>query len=116
MSRQDFEADWTPFRDALRTRFPELSETDMSDADGDVRALALRLSAADGSTPAEAEQRLTAFLSGPMPADAYAAPQHDGAAFGASGDYVPDGEDVLADDARFGDDDQADRPIGRRDG
>ncbi|PWJ21246.1 hypothetical protein [Jannaschia seohaensis] len=48
-----------------------------------------------------------------MLADAYAAPQHDNAAAMASGAYLPEGEDSLADDRRFGDDDLPERPIGR---
>lgn len=113
MSRADFKADWTPFRDALLTRFPGLAESDLSDADGDIAALSARLAAQDGISPAEAQQALEAFLGGPMPADAYSAPQHDNAAVKGSEAYIPEGEDALADDRRFGDDDLADRPMGR---
>ena len=113
MSREDFQADWTPFRDAILTRFPGLSEDDLSDADGSIAALSARLAENEGVSPAEAEQSLAAFLGGPMPADAHAAPQHDDAAIRESKDYVPEGEDPLADDRRFGDDGLADRPMGR---
>jgi hypothetical protein len=113
MSRSDFEADWTPYRDALVTRFPKLTEAELADADGNVSDLAVIIAAHDGTTPSEAQQALEEFLGGPMPADAYAAPQHDDAAARAAADYVPDGEDPLSDDRRFGDDDVPDRPIGR---
>jgi hypothetical protein len=49
-----------------------------------------------------------------MPADAYADPTHDDAALSEAGRYVPEGEDVLSDDSRFGDDDLPDRPMGRQ--
>jgi hypothetical protein len=113
MSRADFEADWTPYRDALVTRFPELSEAELADADGRVPELAMIIAAHQGTTPAEAQAALEEFLAGPMPADAYAAPQHDNEAARESETYVPEGEDPLADDRRFGDDHVADRPMGR---
>ena len=113
MSRADFEADWTPFRDALITRFPKLTEAELSDADGRVPDLALVIAGHEGLSPTEAQQELEAFLGGPMPADAYAAPQHDNAAAKASADYIPEGEDPLADDSRFGDDHIPERPMRR---
>jgi hypothetical protein len=113
MSRADFEADWTPFRDALVTRFPNLTETDLSDADGSIPMLSRIIAVHEGVTPPEAQQELEAFLGGPMPADAYAAPQHDNAAATESADYIPAGEDPLADDSRFGDDNVPSRPMGR---
>ncbi|MGB3407339.1 MAG: hypothetical protein WBA67_07575 [Jannaschia sp.] len=114
MSFADFKSDWTPFRDALLSRYPSLSDADLMDADGDIDILAARLSKGQGRTRADASQDLYAFLAGPMPADAFAAPQHDGAALADSGRYVPEGEDVLADDRRFGDDTLEDSPTGRR--
>ncbi|TFL16905.1 hypothetical protein [Jannaschia formosa] len=113
MSRTDFQSDWTPFRDAILTRFPGLSETDLSDADGSIAALSQRLARVEDVSPSEAEQSINEFLGGPMPADAHAAPQHDNAAMQEAKDYIPEGEDPLADDRRFGDDHIADRPMGR---
>lgn len=113
MSRQDFAQDWVPFRNALLSRYPELSDGDLSDADGSVPALARRIADKQSADPAEIEQGLTEFLSGPMPADAYAAPGHDNAALRDSGDYVPEGEDPMADDNRFGDDQTTEAPVGR---
>ena len=114
MSRHDFSQDWVPFRDPLLDRFPGLTDADLEDADGSTAALARRLAEIDGTqTPAEAQQALHEFLSGPMPADAYADPAHDDAAVADSHDYVGDGEDELADDRRFGDDATAENPVGR---
>jgi hypothetical protein len=113
MSRADFETDWVPFRDALLTRYPELDDGDLSTADGSTAELARIIAERRATDPAEAQQDLHAFLSGPMPADAYAAPVHDNAATQDSGDYVPEGEDALADDRRFGDDEVAEPPMGR---
>lgn len=116
MSLTDYKTDWPRFRDGLVTRFPALSEADLSDADGDVAVLSQRLVDAEQLPLQEPRQKLEAFFSGPMPADAFAAPQNDNTAIGMSAPYIPEGEDPLADDARFGDDDQVERPIGRRPG
>ncbi len=61
------------------------------------------------------ERDLEEWREGPMPADAYADPTHDDEATRDARRYIPEGEDPLADDSRFGDDDVPDRPIGRRD-
>ena len=113
MSRQDFAQDWVPYRDPLLSRFPGLTDADLEDADGSTATLAKRIAQTEGVEPAEAQQTLHEFLSGPMPADAFADPTHDDAAVRESGDYVPEGEDPLADDRRFGDDDAAENPVGR---
>ncbi|MEM8850998.1 MAG: hypothetical protein AAGE03_13310 [Pseudomonadota bacterium] len=113
MSRDDFARDWVPFRDALMTRFPGLSDVDLSEADGSTATLAQAIARHTDQTPAEAQQELHAFLGGPMPADAYADPTRDNAAAQASEAYIPDGEDALADDRRFGDDNIPATPMGR---
>jgi hypothetical protein len=113
MTVEQFRSDWVPFRDALLTKYPGLSDGDLTDADGSTARLAEILSEREGVTPAEAQEDLHAFLSGPMPSDAYASPAHDERAARQSARYVGDGEDPLADDRRFGDDHVADRPMGR---
>ena len=113
MSRQDFKQDWVSFRDPLLTTYPELTEADLEDADGSTMLLAERIAERRGIAANDAQQELHEFLSGPMPADAYAAPTHDDAAVSESDAYVPAGEEVYDDDRRFGDDDASDRPIGR---
>ncbi|CUH39707.1 hypothetical protein JSE7799_02435 [Jannaschia seosinensis] len=113
MSRQNFQEDWVPFRDAILSRYPELTDGDLADADGSTAELARRIAERQEIDPAEAQERLHEFLEGPMPADAYADPTHDNAAAQDSGQYVPAGEDPLADDNRFGDDHNDENPVGR---
>ena len=113
MSREEFAKNWVPFRDAILTRYPDLKETDLEAADGSTAALARSIAEKDGTDAAEAQQQLHEFLSGPMPADAYADPMRDNAAVADSGDYIPDGEDAMADDRRFGDDNTSESPVGR---
>ncbi|MGB3555650.1 MAG: hypothetical protein WBA25_13525 [Jannaschia sp.] len=113
MTRKQFTEDWVPYRDPLLSRYPELDDAALEDADGSTATLARTIAERQGIEPAEAQQDLHEFLEGPMPADAYAAPVHDNAAIADSGDYVSSGEDPSDDDARFGDDDNAENPVGR---
>ncbi|KIT16925.1 hypothetical protein [Jannaschia aquimarina] len=113
MTKADFERDWVPYRDAILTRWPDLTDGDMQDADGSTAELAKRIAEVDDVSPAEAQRRLHEVLSGPMPADAFADPSHDNRATLKSVDYIPEGEDPLADDRRFGDDDKMANPVGR---
>lgn len=113
MSREDFARDWVPFRDPILSTFPELTDADLAGADGSTAALAKVIADKQGTSAADAQQRLHEFLGGPLPADAYAAPVHDNEAIRDSGDYIPTGEDAMADDARFGDDGKTENPVGR---
>lgn len=113
MSRTDFAENWVPFRDPILSTYPELSDADLAQADGSTAELAKRIAEKRGTDPGEALHALHAFLAGPLPADAYAAPVHDNTAVRDSAAYIPDGEDAMADDARFGDDTTAGTPMGR---
>ncbi|MCK0167438.1 hypothetical protein MWU52_07760 [Jannaschia sp. S6380] len=113
MSREDFTNDWVPYRDALLSRYPKLTDADLEDADGSTAELARLIAGRQGIEPGDAQQDLHEFLAGPMPADAYSDPTHDNAAVLESKAYVPAGEDPLADDRRFGDDDTEANPVGR---
>lgn len=113
MSRQDFAQDWVPFRDPILSTYPGLTDADLEAADGSTAELSKRIAKTQDIDPAEAQQALHEFLAGPMPADAYAAPVHDNAAVRDSGTYIPEGEDAMTDDERFGDDQTSDTPIGR---
>lgn len=113
MSRADFAENWVPFRDPILSTYPELTDADLEDADGSTAALAKVIASKQGIEAGEAQQALHEFLAGPLPADAYADPVHDNASIRDSGDYIPAGEDAMADDNRFGDDQKSDTPIGR---
>ena len=113
MSRQDFATNWITYRDALLSRYSNLTDGDLSDAEGSTFRLAKRIATVQSMDPAEAQQDLHEFLEGPMPADGFAEPANDNAAIRSSEDYIPEGEDPLADDARFGDDDKTENPVGR---
>lgn len=113
MSRKEFARDWVPFRDPILSRYPELDDAALEDADGSTARLARMIAERQDIEPEEAQQDLHEFLDGPMPADAYAAPVHDDAAVRDSARYVPAGEDEFDDDERFGDDGTEENPVGR---
>ena len=114
--------DWTEIREnweatipSLQSRWPEVPEEDWIAAAGERADIAAAIARWTGNDLTEAERDLEEWREGPMPADAYADPTHDDEATRDARRYIPEGEDPLADDSRFGDDDVPDRPIGRRD-
>ena len=66
-------------------------------------------------TPSEADEQITVWLQGAVPADVVLDETRDNEQIRASGAHIPVGEDVYSDDRDFGDDDVASRPIGRDD-
>ena len=114
MEWKDIQANWPAMIPVVRASFPELDEARLTGLSGTPDELAEALAEASARDRQEATRDLEIWREGPMPADAYADPTPDDAALSQAGRYVPEGEDVLSDDARFGDDDQPDRPMGRR--
>jgi len=113
--------DWTEIREnweatiaALQSRWPDVPEEEWIAAAGDREDIAATIARWTGDDLAEAERALEEWREGPMPADAD--PVHDNAATQDARRYIPEGEDPLDDDGRFGDDDVPDSPMGRRDG
>jgi hypothetical protein len=97
----------------MQARFPQLSEEDVVGTNGERSDLVSAL-VETGMDAAEAERELEDWRETPMPADAYAHPDHDGEAAQEARGYIPEGEDPLADDRRFGDDHVPETPMGRR--
>jgi len=115
--------DWTEIREnweatlpALQSRWPEVPEEEWIAAAGDRADIIATIARCTGDDLSEAERALEEWREGPMPADAYADPVHDNAAARDAGRYIPEGEEPLDDDGRFGDDNLQDRPMGRREG
>lgn len=115
MTWDEIRETWPTLVPALRTRFPELDEDRLTALSGAQDELVAALAEASARDRTEAARDLEAWREGPMPADAYASPLHDDAAARDAGRYVPEGEDPLSDDRRFGDDHVPATPMGRRD-
>jgi hypothetical protein len=103
MRWHDVAADWPGFRAAILTRWPRADETEIAAIDGDRSAFNAYLGRIEGLSPREAEEAIQEWLEGPMPADARMDETLDNANIRASRAHIPEGEDVYAEDARFGD-------------
>ncbi|AHM05232.1 hypothetical protein roselon_02947 [Roseibacterium elongatum DSM 19469] len=114
MQWSDIEKNWTAMIPAIRARWPDVSEEDLIALSGHRDEVIATLAGATGETPTDIARQMDEWRQGPMPADAYADPTRDNAAARDAGRYLPEGEDVYADDDRFGDEGVADRPMGRR--
>lgn len=114
MQQKDLRDDWPALFPSLQAQFPKLSDDALDRIDGDRERLEHEIAKRHDMTAAEAREAVADWMVGPMPSDAFAHPTHDNAAVRDSGKYIPDGEDALADDARFGDDDTVESPIRRR--
>lgn len=113
MQWQEIADNWPGMLDAARTRWPSVSEEDLIALTPTQGELSTLVAEREGLARDEAERQVAEWTNGPMPADSYADPSHDLAAGRDAGRYVPDGEDALSDDRRFGDDDAAEPPVGR---
>lgn len=113
MKWTDVADDWGAFQEPILTRWPGLDADDVAAVDGDRARFNALLGQVEGLSPREAEEEIDAWLAGPMPADAKFHEAHDNANIRESARSVPDGEDVYADDRRFGDDGAAVPPVGR---
>jgi hypothetical protein len=113
MQWNEIRENWTALIPSVQARFPQLSEERLTALSGERDELVAAL-VQTGSDAQEAEREVEDWRETPMPADAYADPAHDPDAAQDAGGYIPEGEDPLADDRRFGDDHVPDRPMGRR--
>lgn len=114
MQWSEIRENWTALIPSVEARFPQIGEENLVAMSGERSELVAAL-VETGMDTAEAERQLETWRETPMPLDAYADPDHDAGAARDSRGYIPEGEDALADDHRFGDDHVPDRPIGRRD-
>ena len=113
MKWTEIEQNWAAMIPSIQARWPEVSEADLTSLSGKRDELVAVIADATGDTPNEAGRQVAEWMEGPMPSDAFAHPTHDNAAARDARRYVPPGEDPLSDDARFGDEDQPEPPMGR---
>ncbi|MDO5614511.1 MAG: hypothetical protein Q4G14_14885 [Paracoccus sp. (in: a-proteobacteria)] len=106
---------WNAFYEAILDRWPETSETDLDEIDGDQRAFIAYIARVTEQDPAEARDEIREWLAGEIPSDVVMDPAHDNHSIALSSKYVGDGEDEYADDARFGDDDDEGDDFDNRD-
>lgn len=95
---------WPAFYEAIRDKWPEADEAELDEIDGDKRAFITYLAGVTEQDAADIRDELREWLAGEIPSDVVMDPIHDNHSIALSSKFVPEGEDELADDARFGDD------------
>lgn len=104
---------WTAYVPRLMSRFPTLDETTLLATDGDITPVARQVAATQDIDTAAARDMLHEWASGAEPTDAMMDETRDNARITASARDIPAGEDVYADDDKFGADVGPATPVGR---
>jgi hypothetical protein len=104
---------WPAFVAPIMQRWDNADESDLVGLDGDRVALTRYIAARHELTPSEAEEQIAVWLDGAVPSDVVMDPEMDNERITASGDSIPEGEDVYDDDREFGDDNVTASPVGR---
>lgn len=113
MDWQQVAADWPAFLGAIKTRWPQVDDTEVLAMDGDRERFEAHLSDTHELTRAEARELVDVWLAGELPADVAMAERRDNRNISASARHIPAGEDVYAEDNDFGDDRVEQPPLGR---
>ncbi|WP_136682753.1 hypothetical protein [Falsirhodobacter xinxiangensis] len=103
---------WEAFRDSMLETWPELTEDDLSDVEGDRAAFEARLTEIGAGDRDEVGQQVAEWLEGAVPADVHMDEAHDNASIAESVLYMSPGEDASDDDRKYGDDNLAEDPKG----
>ncbi|PZX18503.1 hypothetical protein LX81_01137 [Palleronia aestuarii] len=104
---------WPAFVEPIMQRWPQTEEEDLLALEGDRERLSSYLAERHELTPQEADEQITAWLQGAVPADVVMDETRDNEQIHASAAHIGEGEDVYSDDRDFGDADTPERPIGR---
>ncbi len=104
---------WSAYVPRLLTRWPDLKEDTLLSTDGNRALVTAHLAETQQTDAASADTALAEWMRGAEPADAMMDASRDNARILASGADIPAGEDAFDDDAKFGDDNTVDTPIGR---
>ncbi len=107
------ETNWTAYVPRLLTRWPDLNEDTLLATDGRMPEVVEHIGAVEQADTVVARDMLKEWMMGAEPADAVMDETRDNARILSTAADVSDGEDVYSDDAKFGDDNVADTPMGR---
>lgn len=106
MKWQQVQENWPAFLEAIVEKWPEADESDLEEIEGDQRDFIKYIAEVTGQELDETREEIREWLSGEIPSDVVMDPGHDNRSMALSSKFVPEGEDVYDDDARFGDDDE----------
>ena len=87
-----------------RGRGRAADEAELEEIDGDQRSFLTYIADLTGQEVADVREEIQEWLTGELPSDVVMDPRHNDHSIALSGKFVPEGEDVYDDDARFGDD------------
>lgn len=107
------ENNWSAYVPCLMTRWPELDENELLSTDGRMGDVVSHIAAVQKTDSVIARDRLRDWMMGAEPTDAIMDATRDNDRIQAAAKDIPTGEDVYADDQRFGDDAVPDTPMGR---
>ena len=113
MQWQTVERNWPAFLDRIEQRWPQTDQNELLNIDGDRSRFTQYLSKVHDLTRNEANEEIEDWLVGAVPADVKMDDTRDNQNIRDSGCFIPEGEDVYADDGMFGDDQEAAPPVGR---
>ncbi|MFD1883801.1 hypothetical protein [Paracoccus pacificus] len=99
-------ANWTAFYEAIQEKWPEADDAELDEIDGDQRAFIAYIAEISEMDPEEAREEIRDWLVGEIPSDVVMDPGHDNHSIALSSKFVPEGEEEMDDDSRFGDDDE----------
>lgn len=106
-------SNWAAFLEPILERWPNTTEEDLIEIDGDRDRLAAYLADRHELTAPEADEQISTWLEGAVPADVAMDETRDDDNIHASAAHIGTGEDVYADDKDFGDQQISERPLGR---
>ncbi len=106
-------SNWLAFTPAILERWPQAREVDVENLTGDRDEFATYLAARTGGDPQDMLAEIDAWQMGEIPADIVMDEHMDNERIRASASHIGEGEDALADDQAFGDEEVPERPLGR---
>ncbi|WOI57236.1 hypothetical protein [Palleronia sp. LCG004] len=104
---------WPAFVEPIMQRWENTEENDLLTLDGERERFEAYLAEREGLSAADTRDQINEWLQGAAPSDVVMDETRDNANIRASAAHIPEGEDVYSEDADFGDDGTAERPIGR---
>lgn len=105
--------EWDALVPAIMEQWPEAEEEDLLQLDGSRDALAAYLAQATGRPYDDVQEELSEWREGGIPADVRMDELNDNLNIKESARHVAPGEDVYDDDRAFGDEQEAEPPVGR---
>jgi len=105
--------EWSVLVPSILETWPEADEAELLDLDGTRAALAAYLAEVTERPVEDIEDELSEWRTGGIPADIRMDALNDNVNITSSGRYIGAGEDVYDDDKAFGDDNEAEPPVGR---